>query len=212
MISYDAIENEVLNNLDVDFADTASAKRFDTENKINEAYRRLVRDFPTARLIESGIYESQNFLTSGIHVMPKDHYLRIIDVFLDYDGSFKDNVKHGRKATEKARFPDMFVGALETQPTYELRNNASFVMDLNVEPKPSLEVTDGLTLFAVINDTFDSANPINLDYSLRGALVYLATSICAMVDYYNVDLAGLMLNSYNGILQESMGKVITNEG
>ena len=169
----------------------------------------MVRDFPIIRLRESGVYERQNLLTSGLHVMPKDHYLRILDVFVDYDGSFVDNIRHGRRAVDDSMVPDFFVGAVESQPTFQINNSESFVMTLAVEPKPLVEITDGLTLFVVVNSTFDSTHDINLDYSLRGSLVSMATYLCALVDYYNVDLAGIMLKNYGELLGE---QVVTDEG
>lgn len=213
-IPYDDIQSEVLNNLDVDYADSASALRFDVVNKINDAYRRLVRDFPVSRLIDSGVYESQDLLDTGIHALAKDKFLRIIAVYVDYDDSFKDKVRFGREAVVKSRFPDVFVGKLETQPVYDIRRDAdpvTSVPKVYIEPVPANTVTDGLTLFAVVNTAFSSGGSIVLDYSLRGALVYMATHLCALVDYYNVDLASLMLNSYQQLLQESGVKEITDE-
>jgi hypothetical protein len=208
VIPYSVVEAEVISRLEIDSSD-ASKARFNIPGNILEAWRRVVRDFPYESLRSCAQYDTATLKTSGIHTYAEDQYIRIFNVFVDYDNDKRNTVK-GYRAIKRSQAMDMFAGKSFIAPSYDIDQIDESARNITIEPLPRVEVPNGLVLQVVLN-VEEIGDEINLEYALLGPLVSMAVSLCAMVDNYNPEMVTLNRQDYIATLQSVLGKAQTNE-
>jgi hypothetical protein len=214
LIAYTDILDGVLSNLEMDGSDAENIARFNVDNNIQAAYRTVCFMFPKKHLKSAARYFKQNLVTSGVHEILKDKYLRLIDIYVDYfnEGSSTDNIVPGYKALHHSQVDDFYAGKSFYQPVYEDKVTTDDKLNITIKPLPPTNVTNGLIIHAVENLTIDASNPCPLDISLKDALIAFATHLSALTDGYNPDLAAGQLKTYEAILRgfvEENSKVVT---
>ena len=208
MITYAVLKDEILKNLEMDGSDAENVARFNVENNVNSAFRSVVFQFPKKFLKSAAQYFVSNLLTTGIHETAKDTYLRIIDVYVDFfNDGIGDNFVAGVKATHRSNMYETYIGRSFLQPTYDDRVSIADKQEITIKPTPPGEIANGLTIFAVGNVTISDSVNCPLDISLKDAIVFHATHLCAMTDGYSPDLGKFFLTEYQNVLKTFVGEI-----
>jgi len=198
MISSGELVAEVLHNLDMD-NDAEAQEKFDVYNKLNEAQRAILRNAPVSQ-VDNILKTVTGNLQNGLpyYQWPSD-FVRLSDLFVDYETSITDT----NPGVEAIMPPSgvFQIRNLDLQPskTYP----AMFYVDggFELRPIPDRDVTDGFMLRYVYEPPAISATQDSLlRNDLRSALVFKATSLCAMVNSFDLNMA----DRYEALFQQEI--------
>ena len=205
MISYAEIKAEILANLDMD-NDSEAATKFDVLNKANAAQRTLLRKVPVTE-VDNILKSVTGNLSANVayYQWPSD-FIRVSDLFVDFNTSISDT-NQGVEAvfSESGIFQvrSLDQQAHEQYPLF-------FYVDggFELRPIPSSDVTDGWMLRYIyeIPDMSDTQDSL-LRSDLKNLLIYKATSLCALVNQYSLELHDkyemMFIKELNGLWEDN---------
>jgi hypothetical protein len=204
-ITYTELKNAVVGQLEIDADD---ADRYELDGNLAAAQIGILNALPF-RYLKNAITTTKANLTNAInqYQWPSD-FVRLVEIWFNHTESIDlaDSI-FGNKALihdgENSYIQNIGKIATKRYP----------VCDVNVEdgygvyPTPDASVTNGIRIryvWQIPNPT--STQDCLLEYNLRNLMVYKATSLCALVDEFNVQLSSKMEEEYQKELQTFLPK------
>jgi hypothetical protein len=199
VIDYNQVFREVLRGLSLDESDPDNVSdaviKFDIHNRINEAYKQIVQEFPTKALMPASVGETKKYATQ---VALDNEYLRILGLYVDKDdeGRFISididdgvNFDMDNLNLKSADYP---VGRLEGTTLYFTSDSPQFMGKT-------------LRVKGVIRKDYLSNEKFPLEDIMRMPLVSLAIAKAGMVAGVELEIAQIKYQEYDRALKNALG-------
>jgi hypothetical protein len=204
-ITYTELKNAVVGQLEIDADDAA---RYELDGNLAAAQVGILNALPF-RYLKNAITTTKATLTTAIFLYqwPSD-FVRLVEIWFNHLESIDPaDGKHGNKALvhdgENSYIQNIAKIATKRYPVVDLEVEDGY----GVYPVPDVTVTNGIRIryvWRIPNPT--STQDCLLEYNLRNLMVYRATSLCALVDEFNVALSAKMEDLYAKELQTFLPK------
>jgi hypothetical protein len=204
-ITYTELKNAVVGQLEIDADDAA---RYELDGNLAAAQLGILNALPF-KYLTNAITTTKLDIDTGVHLYqwPSD-YVRLIELWLDYAVTIDESAGvYGNKAQvydgEGAHVVNIASLATKRYPYVDDNVEGGY----GIYPVPSANVTDGQRIryiWKLPNPT--SVQNCMLEYNLRNLMVFRATSLCALVDEFNVALSAKMEDLYAKELQTFLPK------
>lgn len=202
-MTYADLTGEVIANLEIDSSDL---DRFKVLDSLNSAQLTILNVMPAEHLVNAITTATFNLVANQAAYQWPSDFLRVVSMWLDFSASI-DVDNRGVEAVKwnQERFwQTIDTIATSRFPFYDNHVEGGF----EIRPKPSANVTDGGRLRYVWRLPEISASQDSLlDDKFKNLLVFRATSLSALVEAYNRELAG----DYAKLYQEELSRFMPKE-
>lgn len=204
-IAYTELQSAVVGQLEIDATD---GDRFELDANLATAQLGIINALPFEYL-KNCITTTKFNVASGTHLYQwPDDFVRFVALWVDFASTINEaSGVYGNKCIspndETAHLKNFAALATKRYPVVDLNVEGGF----GIYPVPDANVTDGFRLryiWRVPNPT--STQDCLLEYNLRNLMIYKATQLCAMVDEFNIQLAGEMGKAYADELAKFLPK------